>query len=591
MLDGDRGWRLLDRARTRLAASLLEALPEAVLASDSAQAIVYANARCERLFGYERDALVGRALAELLPGGVARAEAAAGRTTAQGRTKDGRDLRLELSASTLEVRGELLTVINLRESVAPVPQRDDLWRGEASFRTVLEGLPDAVVASRPDGSIAFVNARAEELFGYSTEELVGTQVDRLWPASLRKRYARNMQRMLSAGQALSFTREVRGLRRDGSEFPGEMTWGVVELESGPLMLAVGRDISERLEAEQRLRRHSAERAAVASLGERALAGGDPAQLAGQVAEAVAKTMEVGMVQVLELVSGGGGALRSLGAWSHSEDSTGALARASAAHANRALGSHGSAAFGLGDLGVEGPEAELARAGVRSGMAVAVRTGEELFGVLAAYAWREDAFESGDGAFLQAVANVLAAALARRRLDLRLRHQALHDPLTGLANRTLCDDRLELAVARSRRTGATIGVLYVDLNEFKEVNDSHGHAAGDEVLVALAHRLAEAVRPSDTVGRVGGDEFLVVCEDVNEQVALALGRRLAQVARQPIEAAGAEHRLSASIGVALSGSDPAERAALVRAADAAAYEAKRGAEDVKLARPDRADLAI
>ena len=89
-----------------------------------------------------------------------------------------------------------------------------------------------------------------------------------------------------------------------------------------------------------------------------------------------------------------------------------------------------------------------------------------------------------------------------------------------------------------------------------------------------------MRPSDTVGRVGGDEFLVICEDVNEQSAVALGRRLAEVARRPIEAAAAQRQLSASIGIALSTSDPPEPDVLVRTADAAAYEAKRSSKDVQ-----------
>ena len=302
-------------------------------------------------------------------------------------------------------------------------------------------------------------------------------------------------------------------------------------------------------------------------------------------------MEVGMVQVLELVPGGGEALRSMASWSHTEDPTGALAAAGAAHASAALGSTEPVPFVPGDSAVGASGVDLAHVGVRSGLAVAVRTGDEVFGVLAAYAWRDDALGREDGAFLCAVANVLATAASRRRMDRRLRYQALHYLLTGLANRMLCKDRPAQAVARSRRSGKGIAVLYIDLNAFKAVNDRYGHAAGDEVLVAVAQRLEEVVRPSDTVARVGGDEFLVICEDLDEQSALALGRRLADAARRPVEATGARHQVSASIGIALSTSDPPEPDALVRTADAAAYEAKRASEDVRLAFPDPADLAI
>jgi diguanylate cyclase (GGDEF)-like protein len=175
-------------------------------------------------------------------------------------------------------------------------------------------------------------------------------------------------------------------------------------------------------------------------------------------------------------------------------------------------------------------------------------------------------------FVRAVANTLATALARRRDEERVRHEAVHDPLTGVANRTLLRDRLEHAVARSARTGGAIGVLFVDLDNFKRVNDAFGHATGDTVLVEVGRRLRVTVRPADTVARIGGDEFVVVCEDVDEDSALALGRRLQLAIRLPIAAGGVEHDLSASVGIALGHTDPD---ALLADADAAVYRAKAG----------------
>jgi diguanylate cyclase (GGDEF)-like protein len=114
------------------------------------------------------------------------------------------------------------------------------------------------------------------------------------------------------------------------------------------------------------------------------------------------------------------------------------------------------------------------------------------------------------------------------------------------------------------------VLFIDLDNFKQVNDRLGHAAGDTVLVESARRLQAAVRPGDTVARIGGDEFVAVCEDVDVESALAVGRRLQEALRPPMLAGGREHRLSASIGVALGDADPD---ALVARADAASYRAK------------------
>ena len=164
----------------------------------------------------------------------------------------------------------------------------------------------------------------------------------------------------------------------------------------------------------------------------------------------------------------------------------------------------------------------------------------------------------------------------------MRQQALHDSLTGLANRTLCRDRILHALAVAEREESNAAVLFVDIDNFKRVNDMFGHAAGDELLIALAERMVAAVRPADTVARLGGDEFVVVCESVDERTALALGWRVAAAVQEPIMVAGSEHQLAASIGIALgsgAGSDPD---VLIGHADAAAYRAKeRGTGRVEL----------
>jgi diguanylate cyclase (GGDEF)-like protein len=172
--------------------------------------------------------------------------------------------------------------------------------------------------------------------------------------------------------------------------------------------------------------------------------------------------------------------------------------------------------------------------------------------------------------VRAVAHVLGTALARLRAEERMRHDALHDPLTGLANRSLLRDRLEHALARSDREGVTTGVVYLDLDNFKQINDVYGHATGDSVLVEVARRLQAAVRPSDTVARLGGDEFVAVCESVSADTVLALAQRLTEGIAVPIIAGGARHELSASIGIAL-GETTAQ--ALLSEADAAVYRAK------------------
>ena len=151
------------------------------------------------------------------------------------------------------------------------------------------------------------------------------------------------------------------------------------------------------------------------------------------------------------------------------------------------------------------------------------------------------------------------ALENARLYDQIRHQALHDGLTGLANRVLFRDRVEHAVERCRRIGGQLALLFIDLDDFKTLNDHHGHARGDEVLAAVADRLALTLRPADTAARLGGDEFAVLLEDVaDESDALAVATRIAESFRQPLRLDATTIRVAASIGVAL-GSAGAESA--------------------------------
>ena len=154
------------------------------------------------------------------------------------------------------------------------------------------------------------------------------------------------------------------------------------------------------------------------------------------------------------------------------------------------------------------------------------------------------------------------------------HQALHDPLTGLPNRVLLSDRINQALARDSRQTGRVAVLFLDVDLFKVVNDSLGHAAGDQLLVEVARRLAAVVRPGDTLARFGGDEFVIVCENMKGDEVEGLARRAANAVRETFDYGGRPVSVSASIGIALSAADT-DAIALLRDADAALYRAKSG----------------
>lgn len=164
---------------------------------------------------------------------------------------------------------------------------------------------------------------------------------------------------------------------------------------------------------------------------------------------------------------------------------------------------------------------------------------------------------------------------RKLLEQQLRHQALHDPLTRLANRTRFSDRLEHALVRATRTGNAVAVLFMDLDNFKGVNDSLGHAAGDHLLTQVAERVQACIRPGDTVARLGGDEFAVLLEEVPSQdVAISVTERIMDGLRTSFRLEDKDLLVRASIGIAISGPGGAgDPESLLRNADVAMYVAK------------------
>ncbi|WP_207458126.1 sensor domain-containing diguanylate cyclase [Azospirillum sp. SYSU D00513] len=159
------------------------------------------------------------------------------------------------------------------------------------------------------------------------------------------------------------------------------------------------------------------------------------------------------------------------------------------------------------------------------------------------------------------------------LEDRLRHLASHDMLTGLCNRIRFEDRLTHAIARARRDGQPLALLYLDLDGFKTINDTHGHHTGDEILVTVARRLTEALRDSDTTARMGGDEFAVLLEGgITAEAAATVARKIVETVSTPLP--GLDERISTSVGIALYPRDGSDGDTLLKSADKAMYHAKR-----------------
>ncbi len=201
----------------------------------------------------------------------------------------------------------------------------------------------------------------------------------------------------------------------------------------------------------------------------------------------------------------------------------------------------------------------------------------VLGTFAVYLDEPRAPTAAEETVVESVLQLASIAIERNAFDGRLSHQAHHDPLTALPNRTLFGELLEHALRRSQRSGSALAVLFLDLDRFKVINDSLGHDAGDELLRVLAQRLAAVLRPGDVVSRFGGDEFTVLCEDLvpsaADQQTIGVAERLLDALREPFLLDDEEQFVSASIGIAIGLTGLERPEALVRDADAAMYRAK------------------
>jgi diguanylate cyclase (GGDEF)-like protein/PAS domain S-box-containing protein len=189
--------------------------------------------------------------------------------------------------------------------------------------------------------------------------------------------------------------------------------------------------------------------------------------------------------------------------------------------------------------------------------------------------RDRSITPEDEQFIEGVASILLSSIVRSRAEDAIRHQAMHDPLTDLPNRTLFNDRLEHALSRTARVGGNVAVMVVDLDGFKNVNDSLGHLVGDALLIAVADRFRLSLRDVDTIARLGGDEFAILVDDLDSvEQAGQVAQRVLDALVSPLTLADREVAIGASLGIAVADQRDGNTDRLLSNADAAMYRAKR-----------------
>ncbi|MBA2580644.1 MAG: EAL domain-containing protein [Thermoleophilaceae bacterium] len=409
---------------------------------------------------------------------------------------------------------------------------------EERFRLLVEGVSDyAILTLDGEGRVTSWNAGAESIYGYSAEEIVGRPMACVYPSEEAEGGGQERALRLAAERG-SVEEDGWRVRKDGSRFYVNAVTTAQRDEAGALrgFSKITRDVTEQRRVDQ-LAQDSEERfrLLVEGVSDYAIFMLDPDG---------------------RIVSWNAGAERINGY-----------------AAEEVIGKHFSLFYPPEDLARDKPACELRHAKAEGryeeeGCRVR-KDGSLLWAHVVITALRDE-----DGR-LRGFSKVTQDGTARKQLEDRLTHQALHDMLTGLPNRTLFLDQVGMALRRAKRSGSCTAVLFVDLDRFKRVNDSLGHAAGDELLRAVAVRLIDAVREVDTVGRLAGDEFTVLCEEVDDAGAVTVAERVGTALAEPFEIAGEEVFAGASIGIALGTGGEKDAQAMLREADAAMYEAKKG----------------
>lgn len=441
-----------------------------------------------------------------------------------------------------------------------------------SLGEYIDLLLDAICVVDTEGRYVYVSASFERIFGYAPAEVIGRRMIELVHPEDRDATLQTANGIMSGNPEYHF--ENRYVRKDGQVV--HIMWSARWSENHRLRIAVARDITRRKRAESI-------QAALYAISEASHAAEDLPTLFQQIHRIIVALLPASNFSIALYDEKSGEV-----SFPYHVDEQLPLPAAQKLHSDMLFAKvvrSGQALLLTPDDDAGLPEdSGLPSQGwagnhARSWLGIPLESPNGTIGALVVQRHADHAhYTRNDQELLQFVSNHIAAAIERKQMIASLQHMALYDPLTQLPNRVLFHDRMQVALSRVRRDQAQLSLLYLDLDKFKEVNDSFGHATGDLLLQRVAQRLEGCVRAGDTVARFGGDEFVVLLENVGlrEYTALVIDK-IHSALKNPFELAGQQIRIAASIGVAHCPLHGADEKQLLSHADAAMYLQKRRLE--------------
>ncbi|MGE5652578.1 GGDEF domain-containing protein [Noviherbaspirillum sp. UKPF54] len=422
-------------------------------------------------------------------------------------------------------------------------------------------LLDAVFLVDVGGHVVYASAACERILGYTPAELIGRSLMDFIVPEDRARTLEEARHVMAGHPRIGF--ENRYIRKDGRQ--AHIMWSARWSEADQLRIGVARDVTERKHAEEM-------QAALYAVSEAAHAATDLRAMYREMHRIVAQLVPLAGFAVATYDP----RTKQLGfAYQRDLHGNSPLIQEAAArqYCIEVIGS-GQPLLLADDLLLT-PPVENAMPGSGACLVLPLITQQEAIGALVLKSLPGTIYSDKEKELLQFVSAQVATAMERKRLNGELLRAARHDELTGLPNRRLFHDRMASALARCKRKQGRLALLYLDIDDFKQVNDSYGHAAGDLLLQEVAQRLARCVREEDTVARLGGDEFVVLLEEVHgPDDASHIADKIRGAVQQPVHIDGLAWQTRTSIGTALYPEHGLEAEDLIKHADKAMYRDKR-----------------